>query len=155
MVVFVGMVVSGCGLYLEGLGDKDLETCDCPTLQATVASIDWTGDGREPSSALTEVGLVELGDFPLRVETFYETPGREAAEELFNRMVDTAVSSGLQPATLGRQSAKYRTEHWDMDIYWSPTGDTLGQVSIDLFVDEPDSEAPEYLAPLIDAFGTR
>lgn len=157
MVVFVGLVSSGCGWYVEGLGDKDLETCDCPTLQATVASIDWAGDGCEPNEIGQAVGFAETGQFPLVVSATYLGGTVAEGDELFEHAVLAMAGEGFAPLDgVGfperNRSADYEGDTWTLKV---STYASAGEFAILVTTEKPDEKAPEYLAPLVDAFGTR
>lgn len=163
LATVIALVLSGCNAILEGFGDTDAEWCDCPTLEATVASIDWAGDGREPDRKLSEVGSTGPDDFPFTLRLFYEMSSSNDVENLHAYVVAAMSAAGFEPEDSsggpGRNHmAEYHTAHWAMIVYstpWYTAGDGAGETSISLFVDASDERAPEYLARLIDAFGTR
>ncbi|MGB5381028.1 MAG: hypothetical protein WBO25_08485 [Acidimicrobiia bacterium] len=157
LAAFVGLVLSGCG-YFEGLGDKDAETCDCPTLQTTVASIDWTGDAREPDEVRQSVGSDGSGQFPLVVSATYRglTTAAER-DEVFEHVVSVMAGIGIAPLDgvgfPGRdRMAEYAGDGWTLSV---STRESADRFFVLVTSDTPDEETPEYLALLIEAFGTR
>ncbi|NHZ71230.1 MAG: hypothetical protein GWP18_06270 [Proteobacteria bacterium] len=158
LIVIVALVVSACGWYLEGLGDKTPETCECPTLEATVASIDWTGDGREPDEIRQAVGFAETGQLPLVVSATYRgvTSGAER-DELFEHVVSVMTGIGIAPfdksGSPGRdRRVQYAGDGWTLAVSTHESG---GELFVLVTTNEPDENTPEYLAPLVEAFGTR
>lgn len=158
LAVAVALVLSGCGWYLEGLGDKMGEICDCPTLEATVASIDWTGDGREPDEIRQAVGFAETGQLPLVVSATYRgvTSGAER-DELFEHVVSVMTGIGIAPfdksGSPGRdRRVQYAGDGWTLAVSTHESG---GELFVLVTTNEPDENTPEYLAPLVEAFGTR
>lgn len=157
LIVAVALVLSGC-VYFEGLGDKMGEICDCPTLEATVASIDWTGDGREPSETTQSVGFPETGQLPLVVSVTYGGVTSAAErDELFEYVVSVMTEAGIVPfdETGSRErdrKVSYKGDGWTLSVSTRGSADRLFVL---VTADEPDEKTPEYLAPLVEAFGTR
>jgi len=158
LVVAVALVVSGCGSFFEGFGDKMAESCDCSTLEGTVASIDWTGDGREPSETGQAVGLAETGQLPLVVSVTYGgVTSAVERDDLFGHVVLVMAGVGIAPfeesgSPRRDRKVKYAGDSWTLSV---STRESEGRLFVLVTTDRPDEKAPEYLAPLIEAFGTR
>ncbi|KAA3638849.1 MAG: hypothetical protein DWP92_05515 [Armatimonadetes bacterium] len=157
MAVVVGLVLSACG-YLEGLGDKTPEACDCPVLEETVASIDWTGDEREPDETRQAVGFAETGQLPLVVSgTYRGVTSAAERDELFDYVVSVMTSIGItsldESGSPSRdRSAQYAGDGWTLSV---STSESEGRLFVLVTTDKPDENTPEYLTPLIEAFATR
>ncbi len=150
LVAVAAVLVSACG-YLEGLGDKTPETCDCPVLEETVASIDWAGDGREPDELKQSVG--QLNRFTLRVSAEYHEEDPAGRARLLSHVIARMGTAGYEPVKERQgQSVTYEGDDW-----WLHVADTNVTATLLIVVgsEEPDEKTPEYLAPLVEAFGTR
>lgn len=158
LVLSVGLVLSGCNAILEGFGDKDAEWCDCPTLEATVRSIDWTGDGGEPDETRQSVGFAGTGQLPLVASATYRGLATTAErDEVFEYVVSVMTGIGIAPLDgvgfPGRdRKARYAGGGWTLSV---STYESADKFFVLVTSDTPDEKTPEYLAPLIDAFGTR
>ncbi|MFV1962049.1 MAG: hypothetical protein ACC658_09455 [Acidimicrobiia bacterium] len=157
LVVAVALVLSGCGWYLEGLGDK-VEICDCSTLEATVASIDWTGDGRVPDETRQSVGFSGTGQLPLVASAAYrDVTSAVERDELFDYVVTVMTGIGMVPIDESGFPGRDRRVHYAGDS-WTLAAETYasaGEFLVRVSSEKPDEKTPEYLTPLLEAFGTR
>jgi len=147
MAVLVAMtVVAGC--TRRGVGDTS-DPCRCPTLVETAPTIDFIGDGQKP----IDVESNWAGDpRPLQVDLAYNIPSSgEAAIEIAERFIDAGFETDSKLELPLRDSPHFVEDEWE--VYVTGTG-AGGSIMIRLLIVEPDRNAAETLALLMDALGT-
>lgn len=158
LATVIALVLSGCNAILEGFGDTDAQSCECDTLAVTVVSTDWAGDGREPGEIRRSVGFAATGQYPLVVSITYGGVTTVAGRDgLFEHVVSTMAENGFAPADERGsperdRKVEYVGDSWTLSV---STSGSQERFFVLVTADEPDEKAPEYLEPLIDAFGTR
>ncbi|GMQ94496.1 MAG: hypothetical protein BMS9Abin12_1989 [Acidimicrobiia bacterium] len=148
LILVVLTVVAGC--TRRGGGDTS-DPCRCPTLVETAPTIDFIGDGQTPikvsSNWLT-------GPRPLSVGLEYNVAySDERVIEIAERFTDAGFTTNTDLEPPLKLSPHFVEDEWEAVID-GVTRDGVGSIRIVVRIVEPDRDAAETLAPLIDALGT-
>jgi len=139
-------VVAGC--TRRGGGDTS-DPCRCPTLVETAPTIDFIGDGQTPIKVTSNWAP---GSRPLQVDIEYKIAhSDEKAIEIAERFVAAGYESVTAIELPLRRSPHFVEDDWEVYVRGTGAG---GNIMIRLTIVEPDRDAAETLAPLMDAMGT-
>lgn len=142
LAIAASVLLSGCPV-------QHPEDGDFPKLEAAVASIDWIGDGAEPSG----VDIVPGGRLPIRAVFWYEASDNDALRVEVERRL-TSFDTVFTVLSDGVDAMSFEGQGWRVYVM----NDTLddGRPIVSFWVDTKadDREAAESLAPVIEVLGT-
>ncbi|NHZ70848.1 MAG: hypothetical protein GWP18_04330 [Proteobacteria bacterium] len=145
MAVLVAMtVVSGCtGKWETG------DTCKCPNLIKTAPTIDFIGDGQIP---IRVIDGSAPGSRPLQVDLVYAAEYSDVVlVEIAERFIDAGFETDSKLELPLRDPVFFTEDQWEVVIGGTGSG---GNIRIRVRIVEPDRDAAEALALLMDALGT-
>lgn len=152
LMLVVGLVAAACADDVIIIGDpgsgRICEIGQCDTLEATVSSLDWLGDGTLPDKVQSSYGVQE--GVPLRTELVYEGPSDAEAEweQTMARLRDAGLSIPVDASSVHDEGDEWRIRGRVLDGYSPPMLEVIADM-----VDD-DARAAEILGPVVDALGT-
>ena len=119
--------------------------CDCPRLEAQVESIAWVTDGDPTGDSLGSRGVE-------RHEVILGYPASDPVAEV-QRIADQLAAASLPVQTESDQKATF-VDTGELLVH-ARADVELQEINIWVFINAPDENAPELLAPFATALGTR
>jgi len=125
--------------------------CRCPTLVETAPTIDFIGDGQKP----IEVTSNWAGDpRPLSVWLRYGVAySDEKVIEITERFIRAGFETDSRLDLPLRDPVLFTEDDWEV-VIGGVTRDGIDRIRVVVHIVEPDRDAAETLAPLMDALGT-
>lgn len=146
----IGVLAIAASVLLSGCPPQEPADGDYPKLEATVASIDWIGDGIAPSGVEIKPGGSRL---QIRTEVEYPTPDSTALQLKIEERLKSFPTVFL--VTADREGyVLVEGDDWEVYVVISGLDDGTPSVSLGVSTVDNDDRAVESLAPIIEVLGT-